>query len=82
MDPTWVRVAPNGTSLGLFKIGFLFILAHRAKMNRKLILKSPIIVPFGVKQAQLEVISDMGDIGDSPRQDFQPHRQSSVEQYS
>ena len=39
--PKWVRLVQNGTNLGLFKISFLFILAHRAKMNRKLILKTP-----------------------------------------
>ena len=34
------NISPNGTNLGLFKISFLFILAQRAKMNRKLILKA------------------------------------------
>ena len=43
-----------GTNLGLFKISFLFILAHCAKMNRKLILKSPRFVPFGANLAALE----------------------------
>ena len=46
MAPNWVRLAPNGTNLGLFKISFQFILALRAKMNCKLILKSPRLVPF------------------------------------
>ena len=41
------RLAQNGRNLGLFKISFLFILAPCAKMNRKLILKSPRFVQFG-----------------------------------
>ena len=40
--------------MGLFKISFLFILAPRAKMNRKLILKSPGFVPFGDNLTQFE----------------------------
>ena len=50
------RLAPIGTNLGFFlKISFLFILARRAKMNRKLILKSPRFVPFDANLGQLVV---------------------------
>ena len=52
------RFKPNKTNLGLFKISFLFILAHRAKMNRKLILKSILFVLFSANLTQLEVNSD------------------------
>ena len=52
----WVRVALN-----LFKISFLFILARCAKMNRKLILKSPRFVRFGTKLARLEDKSEIPD---------------------
>ena len=41
LGPLWVRLAPNGTNLGLFKMSF-----RRAKMFWKLILKSPRFVPF------------------------------------
>ena len=34
---------------GAFKISFLFIWAHRAQMNSKLILKGHIFVPLGAK---------------------------------
>ena len=53
------RLAPNGTNLGLFKISFLFILARCAKMNRKLILKSPRFVPFGTNLTLFETKSDI-----------------------
>ena len=33
LAPEWVRLASNGTNLGLFQIRFQFVLAHRAKMN-------------------------------------------------
>ena len=33
MALNWTRLAPNGTNLGLFKISFLFILAHRAQFE-------------------------------------------------
>ena len=49
------RLAPTGTNVGLFKISFLFILALRAKINRKLILKSP---PFVLFSAILAPICD------------------------
>ena len=35
----WVRLAPNGVKSGIFKISFQYILAPRAKMYWKLILK-------------------------------------------
>ena len=53
------RLAPNGTNMGIFKNSFLFILASCAKMNRKLFLKSPIFVPFGVNLALFEAIPDI-----------------------
>ena len=53
-DLKFSQMAPNGSNLGLFKISFLFILARRAKMKRKLILKSPRFVPFNTNLAQLE----------------------------
>ena len=46
----WVRLAPNGTNLGPFKISFsIFWLAESVSASQnvlKLILKSPIFVPF------------------------------------
>ena len=49
LDPNCVRLAPNGTNLRLFEICFHFILAHRAEMYWKLILKIPRFVPFVAK---------------------------------
>ena len=52
----WTRLAPNGTNQGLINTSFLFILPreHRAKINRKLLLKSLRFVPFGANLAQFE----------------------------
>ena len=54
----YVRLAPNGTNMTLFKIIFQYILARRAKMYWKLILKSQIFVPFGTNLTQIRVNSD------------------------
>ena len=57
-----VKLAPKwDKTLGLFKIRFLVILAQLAKMNRKLDLKSPRFVQFGVNLAQCELLSDIPD---------------------
>ena len=55
----WASLSPNVTNQGLFKIIFLFVLAHRAKMNRKLILKSSRFVPNSAKLAKLKATSDI-----------------------
>ena len=54
----WPRLTPNGTNLGLFKISFLFILARRAKMNRKMILKRPTFVPYSAILTKFKFKSD------------------------
>ena len=59
LDWNTARLAPNGTNLGLLKISFLVILARCAKMNRKLILKSPRFVWFHANLAQLEDKSEI-----------------------
>ena len=63
MGPKWVRLAPNGTNLGLLKIIFQYILAHRAKMYWKSIFKVPdlshlvpIWSPYGPNMISLLVI--------------------------
>ena len=48
LDSNWIRLAPNGTNLELFKISCLFILTHIS------ILISPILVAFGAYVAQWE----------------------------
>ena len=59
LAPNWVRFDTYyGTNLGLIKVNFLFILAQRAKMNRKLILKSPRFVPFGANLTTFRVKPD------------------------
>ena len=57
LAPSWVKLAPKWTNLCLFKISFLFILAPRAKMNRKLILKSHRFVPFDANLVQMDAKS-------------------------
>ena len=52
----WDRFAQN-TRNPTFKLSFLLIFVHRAKMNRKLIFKSPRFVPFGASFAQSEAES-------------------------
>ena len=59
VGPNCVRFRTNGTNLGLFKISFQYILAPRAKMYWKLILKSPRFVPFGVNLIQFRGNSDI-----------------------
>ena len=51
--PKWIKLAPNMTNPGFFKIRFQYILAHRAKMYWNLILKSLIFVQFGAKLTYL-----------------------------
>ena len=48
-------------SMGLFKITFLFILALRAKMKKKIIIKKLRFVLFGANLAQFEDKSDIPD---------------------
>ena len=59
MASNFVRLAQSVAYFVLFKISFLFILARRAKMNRKLILKSPRFVPFVGNMAHFETKYDL-----------------------
>ena len=53
----WLKLAPNKT-----RIIFLFISARWAKINRKLVLKSPIFVTFGANLTQFSPISETIDV--------------------
>ena len=54
LTSNWAKLASNMDKSDTFKIIYLFILAHRAKINRKLILTSRRFVPFYVNLAQFE----------------------------
>ena len=67
----WTRLFPNETNLGFFKISFQYILAHRAKMYWKMILKSLRCILFGANLAHFEAESNTL-LGTEVRRKFAP----------
>ena len=62
LDLNYITSPKMGHYMGLFKIGFQYILALRAKIYGNQILKSPRYIPFGAYQTQFGTNSDICEL--------------------